>query len=415
MLLTHYAARALNEAYSETRLIQDGAEILIQFNNTNISTLRGEVAVERLRVRNLDSGDEFRARTLSIFVSHRDLLNLAMSRGSGERPALTDGRVELRDIAVLNAEQEMRYTAAVIDASVSGDLFEMYAFVRTDFRNTPDRSHDIRIRMNDLRPGTEPLPFIPAALPISRLDRLVLNMNYDHLADAFQVSQFEISVGADRIRLDGRLTDVSAISALGSDAEAAETFVRPVLTANMRITPVRPQIPIGNDGMAVHFRSFDASFEGPLTGGLSPQVLLQTEFSEVHFDIEELSIFPPETFTETFGQPLGFLGVSSDRFFVPGLNAAYRITDNVATISRFNIGNPFAEVGISGQLLRDSGTGMWQWDDACLNIRSITEEAESFIRMMTSFFNLRLPQTDGAFSIPITGPLQSPRLQGLNL
>ena len=412
---TAMAARALNEAYSETRLLQDGVEILVRFSDTNISTVNPRIEIERLRIRNLESGDEFRTRVFTVFVSHRDLWNLMRSRGSGERPVIRNGRLEMRDIAVLNAEQEMLYTAGSLNASVSGDLFEMYAFVRTDFRNTPDASSEIRIRMNDLRPGTLPLPFIPTALPVNRLDRLVLNMNYDHNADAFEISRFEISVGADRITVNGRLSDVSAISSLGSDAAHAETFIRPVLTGSMRITPVRPQIPVGNDGMAVHFRSFEASFEGPLLDGLSPQNLLETKFSEVRMNIEELSIFPPASFTDVYSQPLSFLGVPSDRFSIPGVQAAYRITEDTAEIQQFSLINPFAEVNLSGQLQRDAASGFWMWDDSNLLIRPVTQESEQFIRMITSFFSLRLQQTDGLYRIPVTGPLQSPRLEGIRL
>ncbi|MCC5932710.1 MAG: hypothetical protein JJU35_00605 [Balneolales bacterium] len=415
LVLTEMASRALNEAYGETRLVQDGVEVLVRFSDSNISTLSPRIGLERLQVRNLETGDEFRARSLELFVSHGDLWRLIRSRGTGERPIVRNGRLELRDIAVVNAEQEMRYTAGALNATVSGDLFEMYAFVRTDFRNVPSQNQTIRINMNDIRPGTEPLPFIPAELPINRLDRLVLNMNYDQQADAFEVNRFEISLGADRITLDGRLSDVSAISSLGSDAETADTFVRPVLSARMRITPVRPQIPIGNDGLAVHFRSFDATFEGPLVDGLNPQTMLETAFSEISFTIDELSIFPPETFKEIYGQPLGFLGISSDRFTVPGVHAAYRITDDTAFIEEFSLQNPFAEVNLTGQLLRDNNSGLWMWDSSNLLVRPVTPESENFIRMFTSFFELRIQQTEGTFRIPLSGSLQSPRLEGLRM
>lgn len=413
VVLTEMASRALNEAYGETRLVQDGVEVLVRFSDSSVSALSPRIGLDRLQVRNLETGEEFRARSLELFVSHGDLWSLIRSRGTGERPVVRNGRLELRDMVVVNAEREMLYTAGTLNATVSGDLFEMYAFVRTDFRNTPSQNQTIRINMNDIRPGTEPLPFIPAELPINRLDRLVLNMSYDHQSDAFEVNRFEISVGADRITLNGRLSDVSAISSLGSDAETADTFVRPVLTASMRITPVRPQIPIGNDGLAVHFRSLNATFEGPLVEGLSPTALLDTEFSEFSLSIDELSIFPPATFNEVYGQPLGFLGISSDRFTVPGVRAAYRVTDDTAIIEEFSLLNPFAEVNLSGQLLRDTGSGLWMWDDSNLLIRPITRESEEFIRMMTSFFSLRLQQTDGVFRLPVSGSLTSPRIEGL--
>lgn len=415
LVVTHFASRALNEAFREVQIVQDGVPFLIQFSDSDISTLNSQIELERLRIRNLESGEEFRVRSFILNVPHRELIKLLSSRRSGERPEIRNGSMELRDIALLNADKEMRYTVGYAEANVSGDLFEMYRFIRTDFRHAPDQSHDIRIRLNDIRPGTEPLPFIPVELPINRLDRLALNVSYDHLTDAFLVNRFDISIGADRVTVSGRLSDVSALSAFGSDAETADTFVRPVLSANLRIMPIRPEIPIGNDGMAVHFRNLEAAFEGPLVDGFSPQVLIQTQFSEMSVNIEELTIFPPDTFTEVYGQPLSFLGVPSDRFSIPGIRAAARITDNVATINEFELFNPFAEVNLAGQLLRTEETGLWMWDDARLLIRPSTTEAEQFIRMMTSFFDLRLPQSEGVFRIPVSGSLQAPRLEGIQL
>lgn len=381
----------------------------------------GLVKTSEVYIEHPEEGISLYLQHVEMGVSTGDLLRY-MLPFSGGLADLRQARIHLSGARFRQEKRGTGFDFDVLELSLDGNLGDFARAAATRFAVMPEEFQQLTGNLVGFSAFYDTkLDFMEFEVPYPEISRVFVEMGYSPEADRLDITRAELSVFNALLSLAGHVDQVSAAqAALASSKEQASELNR-MLSMAAELKPVDGDtLHIGADGLGLSFDVFEVDYEGIMNPG---QSLRESFFSgqvSVSTRIENLMLRSPQTFRSTYGQPLRFLGISPDGIRIEGLQLAYSIQGDEATINSFELLNPFADVNFVGGLHYEDGEdrSRWKWENAGFHITPKTAESNRFINTFANFFSLDIPEhrpgEDHEFptyQLAIKGSLGSPDIQ----
>ncbi len=416
LLLNFYISRIASDAVHQglERFIeeQEDETVALRFDETSVNTLAGGFRITGLEIEQLQSGEHTRIGELAVSVSWRDFAGLLASRGSDQAPVIRRGNVTMTDLEHMR-NSSTGYRIDLLTLDFDGNLGDLMKSFDSGFRKVPAYNQAALLEIHNFQPVIDinfDLLNTGFSLPTPTLRHILVDGTYTAETDRLAINRLELN--QDQTEYDVEIT-IDRLSGFYGSSDADEDEI-PFIQAKLRGTSTeREQVGLMPGGIGLHYETLMVGYEGPFRRGGSWREMFFSDKSTVELEASEVTLFSPEQFRQNYGQAFRFLGVPDDQITIPGISASYTISREKAEIREFSFNNPFADVSVTGSLLMHKESP-WEWENAALRINPKTNESRNFIKTMSSFFSLNIPEEDGVYIIRITGTLEDPSLEGIS-
>lgn len=404
VVLSWYASRYVESKLRETISYQSDGQFDIFFESTEVNTISSNVTIKGLSLSNRADKSQIHIGSLSYNLPYGEFFEAARAGGNPVEN-INSGSVNINGFNYHSEDMGGTMSMSSARINFTGNLGDLIRAASD--KRLPARSHEIDIDAAGITVNRQQGGLATRGVSTDdTIERFSGKVIYDPASGFLFFNDMRAVTGMFNVDFSGSISQPE----LDIDVDAEPLFVD-----FSSVVRTRKQIPIGEDDAAINFRSMDIRMNTTIhdLAGL----MLAPEDLKVNLetDIYEFRIITPETFRQNYGRTIGFLGAQTDEIMLPVINGKYIISTSQADIEYLSVQTPFANLRLEGALmLNEENFAASEWSGTRLKIKPSTPESRTFINTLMGFFNLKLPQENGDYVLPVRGTVTAPVFPGIS-
>ncbi len=409
--ISRFASQSLEQNMRTLLDDTDDDAVVVTFDETSLNTLTASFQIQGLNIFDREENRNVNLSNLSVNLSYGDFFTILFPRSREALLNLKGGQIRINDFALTGETIPYEVRAGLFRLNLDGNLFDFVQALNAGV--FPDRDQFVEVEVQNLSTSLNLTDDLSVSPPFPDIKRLSVNTYYRADSRTLTISSGTFETD---LLLSGFTGSIFPEELLSHATHETRQTLKTTYQAQLEISAGLQQdrIDIGEDGAGIHFEGFQLGFSGSFDPeNFSTQNLLG-EGVAINMAMNDITIYPTSSFQNRYGRNLRFLGVSTEKIVVPGMEASYSVSGDVLAIDSWIIDTPLAEIMLEGALLIErENFGESQWQQGYLSIRPNAQESRQFIETVVNLLGFRVERSDGRLRVPIGGSLSSPVLVGV--
>lgn len=370
------------------------------FEKIRINLVTSTFTIQGLKLNNSESQTILNSSNITIGLPLSLIPKIINNPRGNALNSINSATLKLSDVALYQTLSSSKIEAGNIEIRLNGKLSDA---LRLAFQNeTPLEGLDMEILLEKI--NVKSTVFVESSdnnINKNLIDTIRGRWNFNPITQKISFIGFEFINYLQFSTLGGEIQFITS----DSNSKQQEMNFEFLLSSRLN----SPILVNDSSGMGINYKTLDAKLTGSLESNLTIERLLDKNNFILSIQAEELQIIPPHSFSQGIGRGISMLGITSDMFVIPKLNATYRLTNNMLIVDETKLETPYAVLNLIGKARLDrNNVFLSPWVNSGIFIEPTSPENARFISTITGMLGLRLERREESLFLPIRGTLISP-------